>query len=288
MKTETEQVNSGSVIRWLIVIGVIIVGLIIAASSIVQVPAGFVGVLKVWGAAQDTPLEQGLHFVTPLISEVVPIDIKTQKYEIVASAATSDLMDVSTKAAVNYHISVPQSVSLFRNIGLGFQDTMIAPLIQTEVKANTIKYNALELVKQRPLIENAIEETLRAKLAPIGIVIERVSITNYDYPPAFNDAITSAQTAVQKAIEANNTLARIQYEAQQKVAAAQGEANATLAKAIAEAQSLEIRGKAIRENPEVVQLNWITAWDGHLPTYYFPGGNGALPILQIPTGSASP
>ncbi len=50
-------------------------------------------------------------------------------------------------------------------------------------------------------------------------------------------------------------------------------ADAKLKLAEAEAKSIQIRGQALRENPEVLQLEAINKWNGTLPQYMTSGTN---------------
>ena len=49
--------------------------------------------------------------------------------------------------------------------------------------------------------------------------------------------------------------------------AAQGEADAQLTRARAEAEAIAIKAKALRDNPDILQLNAIEKWGGKLPVY---------------------
>lgn len=58
-----------------------------------------------------------------------------------------------------------------------------------------------------------------------------------------------------------------------------GQADAKLKLAEAEAKSIQIRGQAMRENPEVLQLEAINKWNGTLPQYMTSGAN--TPFIQV-------
>jgi prohibitin 2 len=267
--------------RLLVLAPIIILVVVLATSVVAIVPAGSRGVLLEWGAVNQVPLGEGLHFITPVANKVEMMSVQTMKYETSASAATKDLMDVQTTVAVNYHLDPSQASLMYQEVGKEYQDRLIVPAVQEVVKAVTAKYDAKELITNRDNVKIQIDTFLRERLVSRGIIVETTSITNFNFPQTFNDAITAAQTSTQQAIKAQNDLERIKFEAEQKVAAANGEADAKLAVATAEAQALRIQGQAIRENPEVVQLRWIDKWQGNVPT--IQAGNNMLPILNIPT-----
>jgi prohibitin 2 len=69
---------------------------------------------------------------------------------------------------------------------------------------------------------------------------------------------------------------------------AQIEANTVVIKAKGEAESIVLRGKALRENPSVLELQIIEHWDGITPLVVGPGATGAnmmLPLGDFSTGA---
>jgi prohibitin 2 len=264
--------------KWISAMIILAVIIVIIISAINIVPAGFRGVLLVWGAAQEQPFDQGLHFIIPIADSVVQMDLRTQKYEAKAEAATKDLLDVTTDVAVNYHVDPSKVVEIYKLRGTAYQDSIINPAVQEVVKAATANFNAKELITERPLVKTAIDDALTTRLSIYGIVLETTSITDFTFPQSFNEAITAAQTATQNAIQAQNQLLVVQYQAQQAIAQANGTATATLIQAQATAQSIEIRGKALKENPQVATLEWINKWNGILPNYMM---GSATPLLNI-------
>jgi len=62
---------------------------------------------------------------------------------------------------------------------------------------------------------------------------------------------------VQKALQAQAKVAQARAEAEQQVARASGQAKANLLIAQAQAKALEVKGKALRDNPQILQLEAI-------------------------------
>lgn len=57
---------------------------------------------------------------------------------------------------------------------------------------------------------------------------------------------------------------------------AEGEADAIRKRAQAEADAIKLRGEALRQNPNVMELEAINKWNGQLPQYMTEG-----PILRL-------
>ena len=74
------------------------------------------------------------------------------------------------------------------------------------------------------------------------------------------------------------TVAVVSAEEKLRVAA-QGEADAQLMRARAEAEAIAIKARALRDNPDIIQLNAIEKWDGRLPSYLTAGS--AMPFVPV-------
>ena len=69
-----------------------------------MVGAGERGVVLNFGAVQDKVLNEGLHFRIPVMQQIVVMDVKVQKAVTETIAASSDLQDVTSTLALNYHL----------------------------------------------------------------------------------------------------------------------------------------------------------------------------------------
>lgn len=266
----SEKTPEEQIITWLKYGVLVVIGIWFLFSTVIIVSAGQRGVVLKFGAVEDKVLTEGLHFVVPIMNSVQILDVRTQKYEVNASASTKDLLDVATTVAINYHLN-PSSVNqIYQTIGLDFENRLIAPAVQEVVKSTTAEYNAEELITERPLVKQNIEDKLRERLASRDIIIETISITNFQFPEKFNQAIIDKQTAVQLKQKAENDLERIKVEAQQVVAKAQGEAEA-----------VKIINEQLLKSPLYLQYLAIQKWNGIMPL----ATGGTLPFINIPTTS---
>lgn len=271
-------VRSG-MIATIVTIGFIaVIALIALTSSITTVEAGTRGVLKTFGEITGI-LDEGLHFRPPFVTTVTVVDVKTQRYESNSSAASRDLQIVSTQVVLNYRPDPLVVDTLVREIGTDYENRVIDPAVQEALKAATAQFTAEELITKRPEVSQAIQDVLRERLSERGIIIEAVSITDFNFSEEFARAIESKQVAEQDALRAERELRRAQIEAQQQVARAEAEAEARIQIAQAEAEALRLQREVI--SPELLQLRFIERWNGILPR--FMGGEGGLgTLLTVP------
>ncbi|MCK9371164.1 prohibitin family protein [Candidatus Dojkabacteria bacterium] len=252
---------------WAIIALVVI---IILFSSVYIIGAGQRGILLTFGKPSMEAKTEGLHFKIPLVQTIVKMDVKTQKYEADASAASKDLQDVTSKIATNYHLTPEYVPQLYKEIGTGYEVRVIQPAEQEAVKSITAQFTAEELITKRELVREKIKTLLQEKLSARGLVIEDVSIVDFSFSPSFTQAIEAKVTAEQNALAAKNKLEQIKYEADQRVTQANGEATAIRI----QAEAITAQGGA-----EYVQLQFINKWDGKLSTVSMSGG--ATPIIDV-------
>lgn len=257
----------------------VMIGVFMVSNAVTTIEAGTRGVLKTFGEITGV-LDEGLHFRMPFITSVTVVEVRTQRYESNSSAASRDLQTVTTQVVINYRPDASQVDRLVREIGVDYERRVVDPAIQEAIKAATARFTAEELITRRPEVSDLILSVLSERLMPRGVIVENVSITDFNFSPEFARAIEAKQVAEQDALRAARELERARIEAQQQVARAEAEAKARLEIARAEAESLRLLGEVV--SPQLLQLRFIERWDGILPRFV-GGDNGLLTMLSIPT-----
>jgi len=256
---------------WPLLIGVIVTVALFLRPWI-QIGAGQRGVVLNFGAVQNEVLGEGLHFRIPIMQKVVPVDVRVQKTESEAAAASMDLQDVSSKVALNYHIIPDKANTVYQTIGVSFKERIIDPAVQEVVKAVTAKYTAEELITKRPAVSDAMKSTLTERLLAHHIAVDAFSIVGFSFSKIFMEAIESKQTAEQLALKAKRDLQRIKIEAEQKITAAKAEAESL------RIQRANISADLIELRKVEANLRAIDKWNGILPQVT---GGGAVPFIGV-------
>ena len=254
------------------VLGVILVVIGAMWSGVVQVPAGYQGVLLRFGALQGS-LAPGIHMIVPGMNEVVLMETRTQKEESDASAASKDLQVVSTKIALNFRLDATKVPTIFASVGPAYNSRIIDPAIQESLKVVTSQYTAEELIRFRQKVKNEVEADVTKRLAAYHIIVDPagLSIVNFDFSEEFNRAIEAKQVAQQEAEKQKFVLQQAELQKQTEIARAQGSAESSRLKAAA----LQVQGGSL-----VIARDWIEKWDGKLPSVSSGGGGNFIIDLQ--------
>lgn len=248
-------------------------------SSFYTVDAGERGILKTFGKPVMDAKEPGLHFKYPFgIQTVERMNVQTQKYQVPAEASSKDLQVVTSIIAVNYRIDASKAPTIYQELGVGYEDSILAPAVQERVKAATAQYTAEEVIEQRPLVKQMIQESLAEEMLTRNIIVEDVNIVNFDFSASFNEAIEQKVTAEQLKLKAERDLERIKIEAQQIEAQAIGQKNAVIAKAEGDAAAIALIDEQLRRSPTYIEYLATQKWNGYLPSVM---GAGAVPFVDV-------
>ncbi len=104
-------------------------------------------------------------------------------------------------------------------------------------------------------IRQQVQNIMSEKYAKDGIVISEITyLSNVRLSDKVRDAITAKLEAKQKAEMRENEVAEAEAEARKKAAAAEGEAQRLVKEAEGRAKAMDIEGKALARNPQVLKL----------------------------------
>jgi prohibitin 2 len=281
------------------------VGGIVVASIIVlmviwpfySVPTGSRGVVTRFGAIVGIEAE-GLTILPPWEKlSIFSIRAETANVQS-AEGATSDTQPVTTSLTVRYAIQPDKVSEVFEQYS---HDGDLSSYVDTATheifKSVTAKYDAPDLISQRPKVSADIYDALTLKLAKYGARVINIDMTGFAFSPTYMAAINDKVTQEQLRLAAENKLKTVEAEQKQKVAIAEAEANAVKAtadgaayaritNATAEAKAIQVQSQALAQSAQVLELRRITVeqtkaekWDGKLPEAVYAGA--PIPFLNV-------
>ena len=267
-------------------------GIGIVVSSFFTVEEGHVGIVKRFSEAKEQ-VNPGLHFKVPFVDTVEEIEVRTRKNIEKMQSSTGEQMPVTVEASVNWTVNKEAAIDLFRKYGglTQFEQRILDPRFRSATKSVIPKYTAEQLIQDRAVAIAGIETELIKEMEAFPVKVDNIQIENIVLPRKYLESIETKQTEKNLADAEKFRLERQKLEALREVntadAQAQGilkvaeaEARATEIKGLAEAKAIEAKGKALKDNPLIIQLTEAQNWNGSLPNTVM-GSNGALPILNL-------
>ena len=277
----------------------IVIGGFIMFFCAVKVPAGYVGVVyNMNGGIERDTLSQGWHLTAPT-EKVTTYSIGIEQSYLTAAKKgdseddesfripTADGKTVKVDLEFSYRFDADRVAETFTTFkgrsGSAIKDTFIKPKIVAWTQEVSAKYPVTDIFgDKRTAINAELDEYLKAKFDPYGILIDTVNFTNISVDDETAAAIQKKVTAQQELelarieantakVEANKNKEVAAVEAETKKIQAQGDADAALIAAEAEAQANREIAKSL--TPELIQKQKYDKWNGKLPTVSADGGS---------------
>lgn len=263
-----DEYGNITVQAWLLGVGVVLTFILVVwINPIAMVGVGERGVKVTLGQVSPQSYTEGIHVVTPFISRMETMTVKTQKMNIVTTVFTKDIQQARLTYIVNYNLQ-PNSVhKMYREVGKDYREKVLEPIVEGTVKNVIGSWNAQDLIANRAKATNDILAQLKEQLSDNYINVTDFQITEIDYSDTFEQAIEQKVTAEQEALKAKNVTVKIQEEARQKILTAE-----------AEAKAIQLKAKALAGNRQLVELEYAKKWDGKLPEYMM---GGTVPFINV-------
>lgn len=268
--------NPKTVVGLIAVALVIFVVVVAGSAATYVVEPGHRGVEVMLGRVSPVFKPEGFGFKLPFMTTIVPQVIRQQTAQMTADCYSSDLQQVKMKVRVLYRVPEGSVVTIFRDYAGEPFDALIKPRVAEALNEITATRSAELIVQKREQVKSQGLESARRKVGDV-LVIEDLVLEDITLTSALENAIEAKMVQEQEA-------ARSRFAQQQ----AQIEASTAVIKAKGEAESILLRGTALRENPSVLELQIIERWDGITPLVVGPGATGAnmmLPLGDFSTGT---
>jgi prohibitin 2 len=238
----------------LIGVGILIFALVImAAAGTYVVHPGYRGVEVTLGKVAPTFKPEGFGLKSPFITVINAVSVRQQTAEDKAECYSADLQQISFDLRVLFRIPESSVVKLFQGYYGEPFESLVAPRVQEAIKEVVALQTAEQIVKNREAIKTKTLDLARQKIGTL-LVIEDVVIENITLTKELEQAIEAKMVQEQEAAKSKYLQQRAQIEADTAVIQARGEA-----------ESIRIRGEALKDNPTFVDLKIVDKWDGLTP-----------------------
>ncbi len=261
------------------------------------------------GGVRPEALQPGLHWIVPIVEQVVTYSISNQTYTMSAvsgegqvqgddsiRARTKDGQEVIIDASVIYQIDPKKVVPLHIVWQTRYEDEFVRPEARGIIRDAISQYGVEEVVStKRVEIVQIITEEMSTSLAENNLRLLDFVLRDIHFSEGYAAAVEQKQIAEQQAQQAALTVEQKIQEAEQArqiaqgqadaaVIAAQGAAEARLIQAEAEAKANELIAASLENHPELLQYQYILKLAPGVQTIFIPSGNQF--ILPLPNTTA--
>ena len=295
----------------------VVVALVIAlvlttlGAGLVYVESSERGVVKTIraGGVRPDELGPGLHWILPVVEQVVTYSISNQTYTMSAvalegqvqgddsiRARTKDGQEVILDASVIYQIDPSKVVQLHIVWQNRYENGIVRPEARGIIRDAVSQYGVEEVVStKRAEMVQIISGVLGESLAKNNLLLLDFVLRDIHFSEEYAAAVEQKQIAEQQAQQAKLVVEQRKQEAQQArevaqgqadsaVIAAQGAADARLLQADAEAKANQLIAESL--SPQLLQYQYILRLAPGVQTIFIPTGNQF--ILPLPNVSETP
>jgi len=299
---------TGSTVIILLVVAAILTTL---GAGLVYVESNERGVVRTVraGGVRPNELGPGLHWILPVVEQVVKYSISNQTYTMSAAAQegqvqgddsirarTKDGQEVIIDASVIYQIDPEKVVPLHIVWQNRYENDFVRPETRGIIRDAVSQYGVEEVVTtKRAEIVQIISEELGKSLAENNLRLLDFVLRDIHFSEGYAAAVEQKQIAEQQAQQARLTVEQKKQEAEQARQVAQGQADAAVIAARGAAEARLIQAEAEAEanrllaeslTPALVQYQYILRLAPGVQTIFVPSGNQF--ILPLPDTSTSP
>lgn len=258
-----------------------LIALTVIGGSFYTVDQGERGVILRNGKVVGTA-EPGLGFKAPIIDSIREINVQTQArvYKDVM-VYSRDQQNAGLQVSVNYRLASDKVEKIYSEFG--GQDGIVSRLLDRqvpeEVKNVFGRFNAVTAIQERARLGMEIQEAIQKAAGNNMLIVESVQVENIDFSDAYEKSIEQRMLAEVEVQKVQQNAEREKVQAEIAVIQAKAQADAVKLQGDAEAHAINARGKALRDNPSLVQLVQAEKWDGKLPTTMVPGQT--VPFINV-------
>ncbi|MEN9224977.1 MAG: prohibitin family protein [Thermostichus sp. HHBFW_bins_43] len=252
-----------SALSWIPLVGGALVLILLATvlQCLLVVPAGTRAVVfnSVTGL-KPQPLGEGLHLLLPVVETPIFYDVRTQTYTMASQRSESqslgddalkvlsaDGQQITLDVSVRFRLDPAKVSHLHQTIGPSYVDKVIRPEVRTVMRNELALHRAIAVFsEEREEIQDNVEQQLSSIFAENDLILQNVLLRNVRFSDQFQTAIEQKQIAEQEKERERFLVEKAELEKQRVVVLAEGEA-----------QSIQLQGEALKQNPEVVQLDYV-------------------------------
>jgi prohibitin 2 len=176
------------------------------------------------------------------------VGIQSEEFDLDANnaAVSQDQQPIYARLFVNFQVLPGDVISLYKRVGPNWKHILLDARVLQDFKEITAQYETPQITTHREDLRKQTRERLEEELARYDVKIVDVFLKNIGFSPAYTQAVEQKQVQVQQALQAQAKVAQSEAEARQKVAEARGEATA-----------IALKGRALRNSPEILRLEAI-------------------------------
>jgi regulator of protease activity HflC (stomatin/prohibitin superfamily) len=201
------------------------------------------------------------------------------------AARTSDGQEIFVDASVIFSVDPTRIIDLHITWQGRFIDELVRPQVRGIIRDIVSQYGVEEVVSSKRVeLSDRIYTGLENKLEENNLIMVDFVLRNITFSEEYSNSVEQKQIAEQLALQAELTVEQKKQEAEQArqeaqgladavVIRAEGAAEARVIEATAEATALQLIADVLRDNPTLLQYQYITKLAPDVTVILMPNGS---------------
>ena len=246
-------------------LGLVLLAMILAASSLFVVDQRQVAVIATFGEIRSVITQPGLYFHWPLVQTVAPLDKRVQTLDSPEARAifTAEKKSLVIDWLVKWRITDPRQYIRSNGVSQSNLENRLAAVTQAAFNEEVTKHTVRGVLSDdRDLIMQNVQKRLVDEAKSFGIEIVDVRIKRVDFVPEVTNSVYNRMISERRQVanqlraqgEAIRDTIRADADKQVSVIVAEAALDAQKTKGGADAQATQIYGDAFGRDPKFAQF----------------------------------
>jgi len=169
---------------------------------------------------------EGTHFMVPWVQRPIIYDIRARPKNVPTITGSKDLQNVNITLRILFRPVPDKLPNIYTTLGVDYEDRVLPSITNEVLKAVVAEFDAGELITQREMVSNRVNQSLTQRAGQFGLILDDISITHLTFGREFTQAVELKQVAQQEAEKARFLVEKAEQIKQANIINAEGDTQA--------------------------------------------------------------